>query len=47
MVLLADPLRPGWLALAAAVVVCSLAGVACCYQPEVDRHLADHGRHAC
>jgi hypothetical protein len=38
MVLLADIPRTGWLVFGAAVVLCSLAGVVLCYQPEVDRY---------
>jgi len=39
MVLLADTPRTGWLVFGAAVVLCSLAGVVLCYQPEVDLYL--------
>jgi len=46
MVLLADPPRVGWLLFGAGVVLCSLAGLVLCYQPDVDRYLADHARHA-
>jgi hypothetical protein len=45
LVLLADQPRTGWLVTGAAVVLCSLAAVVRAYQPEVDRYLADEGRH--
>jgi hypothetical protein len=41
MVLLAEPARPGWLGLGAGVVLCSLAGLVLCYQPQVDLYLAE------
>jgi hypothetical protein len=41
MGLLADTPRTGWLVFGAAVVLCSLAGVVLCYQPEVDRYLGE------
>lgn len=41
MALLADIPRTGWLVFGAAVVLCSLAGVVLCYQPEVDRYLGE------
>jgi hypothetical protein len=41
MALLADTTRTGWLVFGAGVVLCSLAGVVLCYQPEVDRYLGE------
>lgn len=41
MVLLADTPRAGWLVFGAAVVLCSLAGVVLCYQPEVDLYVGE------